>query len=151
MNRVYPRCKTCGLEVAKLDIKDNAGILVGVAWLHSSAKQPDHDVEPVFTQRAPKCDFCSQPEALWGYLVTGENAPKRQWYSSDHFDTPWAACTTCSGLIEAGKWGALVQRCARLIQELHRVPVPTDARAALYKHHQDFKNRMVGDRLPVTD
>ncbi|MFE9412395.1 hypothetical protein ACFYN0_26905 [Streptomyces sp. NPDC006704] len=151
MNRTYPSCKACGLEVRKMAVKDSEGAEVDAIWLHATVKQPAHETEPVWVQRTPKCDFCSQPEALWGYLVTGEAAPKRKWYTSSHFDDPWAACTACTDLIEAGKWGALTRRCARTIEELHGVPFTTETRAALYVHQQDFKKRMVGDRLPLID
>jgi hypothetical protein len=69
----------------------------------------------------PRCDFCSQLGAIWEYptkevslqymLVSEQDGQLRSRSTPEHVSKPgWAACETCSGLIEQGMRAALTGR-----------------------------------------
>jgi hypothetical protein len=49
------------------------------------------------------CDFCGAEPTVWEY-------PCDDFDGAVRLTGPWGACDTCSGLIEAGRWEALISR-----------------------------------------
>jgi hypothetical protein len=114
-------CRTCGR------VLDSHSIF---GWQHSLVDSPaDHPVDPVPQGVAPtrgRCDFCSldEPEFV---LPAGDFEVLAGHVSKG----AWAACRVCAGLIEADKWGQVIQRAADLWFRKEGTPMPQKTRTSL--------------------
>lgn len=62
------------------------------------------------------CDFCSTPNPAWEYPVSRDivtTAPISG-RSIDYGNEAWAACDTCSTMIEEDRWGDLTERLLKI-------------------------------------
>src|SRR5262245_30638356 len=106
----------------------------------------------------PICDFCSSKEIRWRYRcesfgLTLVFLGKRgqidfPWFS----EGDWAACETCSALIEGGKWDALAKRSVDTSPSWDVVKQAIGAgeaeiRSAVRKLHIEFQKKRVGKRF----
>ncbi|RZU76005.1 hypothetical protein EV384_4600 [Micromonospora kangleipakensis] len=91
------------------------------AWRHpAAAGRPDHDPQPVPADTVAaeyRCDFCSDPKVIYVHRTRNVDA---HFIADDHhqvhrYGTDWAACITCSMLVEARDAEGLATRAQAAI------------------------------------
>ena len=99
----------------------------------------------------PQCDFCHSEAVQWSYPAESFRIrmpdPLPDWGS----DGPWAACTCCHDLIEAGKVAELIARSVETCGGLEMVKVMTgiDLHPYIVQLHSEFHKRRLGPAIRV--
>ncbi len=73
----------------------------------------------------PICDFCSSPDVAWQYEAISANVFEIEDLTLASVGG-WAACETCSALIEAGDREGLRQHSLATLAETFPCPLPDE-------------------------
>jgi hypothetical protein len=136
-------CATCRRPLDRV-VRVSTASVPTVTWVHPRVGLADHAPVPVLADMTGGavvgvCDFCSNATPCWSYPCHSFTIGA---YGSNG---PWAACTNCAALIEAGDATALARRTSTGNTGLicrHTLTAIAQLHAAFFKH------RLV-DRRPL--
>lgn len=87
------------------------------------------------------CDFCSDPGPRWRYPCADfvSKSTSLPGVVTQESKGDWAACTTCSELIEHDRWHVLAFRAAaKLYENMPHIPFDKLA-GSMYELHMEFR------------
>jgi len=111
----------------------------------------------------PICDFCGSTVIAWRYPALSFDlaiirVPSEPTGELRHVEwgslTDWAACETCSALIEAGEWDTLAERGVDHSPQVRVLPADVRKRIrpevlrATKELHKNFKKARTANRVP---
>lgn len=87
---------------------------------------------------SPVCDFCGDLGPTWDYPCARFELPDIEFGSMEG----WAACNTCSALVEIGDWGAMLRRLGSVVE------MSVTMQMRMLRIWREFTYHRLGPRVP---